>query len=978
MYGGVSLAIYINGVACEFFEAVRGRGVYGLLKHLTDSDITVDIVAGASAGGINGVFLGHALAAELEFADLARLWREHADIDRLLEPLTTRNPQALFRSEAYYQVELEHAFANLLPIDGSVPEAPSPTEALDLFITGTDYHGARAFRRDALGNVLATKDHRAVFRLKHRALRRQGDLRLADGAGNEARTAHHRALATLCRLTSTFPAAFAPTHVPALEPERPGFADHLARWGALGRAGYFIDGGVLDNKPFTEVIEQIYYRTAARPVARTLFYVEPDPEVFDDLRDGTTLLAPGAARVVAGALVGLPGYESVAGDLAAIDDRNVRLAEYARIADAIIARPGPPPAADDVYWTLRLRALAEGVVDLLAGLGPDGPRIDLTAVGGVVDALCRPGGSGGPPHRGLLRYDAEQALRRRFFVTYRLYDTLYGPRRARLESVDCRRGEALLHALNRHLQVAKLIAGVVDRFRRERAAACVLAGLDAAGPGATAQAQAFAVAAALEQGLSPLLGEGSWLASALATTLAPDDSWAGYLDDTAIDRTIKSELDARWTGDRAAALSAASVVEVLDEATTALLARFAGSGPPCDEAVAHDRDFFAVDARLFPIERLARLREKDPIATVRISPRDATLGYSARPAGDKVAGDRLGHFSGFLHRAWRSNDILWGRLDARCLLVQRLLDRDRLASVIADGTRRRELAAIARDLDRWLPDSRDDYRSLVASWLDDLLSDDADRRSAALAALGPTGLGSVTDALVRAAQDAVLGRDLPVLASDIGRPKPSADPKERADQFAEYAIGRESLADLPPDRMLGTAMHAALVARRVLFTGVARRGWKRALALALASRSVGALLWFGYWLATAPWWRKAVTALATPVIVAALIRPELLFGRDGLVVARLLLLIVFPALWLLFEIHRTASWAARAGRPSTNGEPTLPKGAASPAPGSIVPSPGPVPLIKVTRPDRAAGDGAPIAHDIPPTTGEPTSPAARA
>jgi hypothetical protein len=62
MYGGVSLAVYINGVAHEFFRAVRGRGVYRLIKALTDSDIIVDVISGTSAGGINGVMLSYALA----------------------------------------------------------------------------------------------------------------------------------------------------------------------------------------------------------------------------------------------------------------------------------------------------------------------------------------------------------------------------------------------------------------------------------------------------------------------------------------------------------------------------------------------------------------------------------------------------------------------------------------------------------------------------------------------------------------------------------------------------------------------------------------------------------------------------------------------------------------------------------------------------------------------------------------------------
>src|SRR5262245_16001082 len=86
MYGGVSLAVYINGVAQEFFNAVRGRGVYRLVKALTDSDVVVDVISGTSAGGINGILLATALSGERELAPLARLWREHAGIQDVLRP----------------------------------------------------------------------------------------------------------------------------------------------------------------------------------------------------------------------------------------------------------------------------------------------------------------------------------------------------------------------------------------------------------------------------------------------------------------------------------------------------------------------------------------------------------------------------------------------------------------------------------------------------------------------------------------------------------------------------------------------------------------------------------------------------------------------------------------------------------------------------------------------------------------------------
>src|SRR4051812_12057982 len=86
MFGGISLSVYINGVANELFRASRGRGVYRLLKALTDSELVVDILSGASAGGINGVLLSTALCNGTEFNDTGPLWRVQADINKLLEP----------------------------------------------------------------------------------------------------------------------------------------------------------------------------------------------------------------------------------------------------------------------------------------------------------------------------------------------------------------------------------------------------------------------------------------------------------------------------------------------------------------------------------------------------------------------------------------------------------------------------------------------------------------------------------------------------------------------------------------------------------------------------------------------------------------------------------------------------------------------------------------------------------------------------
>src|SRR6185503_2429348 len=51
-----------------------------------DLMVLVDILAGASAGGINAVFLGHAIATGDALDPLTDLWLDSADVDRLLAP----------------------------------------------------------------------------------------------------------------------------------------------------------------------------------------------------------------------------------------------------------------------------------------------------------------------------------------------------------------------------------------------------------------------------------------------------------------------------------------------------------------------------------------------------------------------------------------------------------------------------------------------------------------------------------------------------------------------------------------------------------------------------------------------------------------------------------------------------------------------------------------------------------------------------
>lgn len=175
MYGGVSLAIYTYGVTQELFRAVRGRGVYKLIKALTDSDIVVDVVSGTSAGGINGSLLAYALCNERDLSSASTLWRVDGDIRRLLRSPndSLAKSTSLLDSAEFYQARLETVFRDMGSYAPEPGEDPSAFSELDLFVTATDVDGKQYTQFDDHGHPIDVKDHRTVFLLKHRKGRKE-------------------------------------------------------------------------------------------------------------------------------------------------------------------------------------------------------------------------------------------------------------------------------------------------------------------------------------------------------------------------------------------------------------------------------------------------------------------------------------------------------------------------------------------------------------------------------------------------------------------------------------------------------------------------------------------------------------------------------------------------------------------------------------------------------------------------------------
>src|SRR5437588_13087221 len=63
-----------------YFELLREIGRHVELR------VIVDIIAGASAGGINGTMLARAISHDLPMGKLRELWLDNADVAELLAP----------------------------------------------------------------------------------------------------------------------------------------------------------------------------------------------------------------------------------------------------------------------------------------------------------------------------------------------------------------------------------------------------------------------------------------------------------------------------------------------------------------------------------------------------------------------------------------------------------------------------------------------------------------------------------------------------------------------------------------------------------------------------------------------------------------------------------------------------------------------------------------------------------------------------
>lgn len=374
LYGGVSLAVYMNGVTQEFLNLVRGAGVYKELAAIAHSRFVVDIASGSSAGGINAIFLGKALANGQSLDRLSRLWLEEASVSRLWNK--ERSPRSLLSGRELYAMLL-NALNDMDESRGSGPLQPE----MDVFITATDIQGLELPIQIA-DMAVVEKNHKNVFHLEFNSESR-----------NDFSHAMNPFLAFAARATSSFPAAFEPMRLQDSKDasrDVPGTARFFPAYAAAG-ADYsrraFGDGGYLNNKPFHYALREIPRRVSDLPVRRMLIYIEPTPE---QPCGNSTQSPPGAIRNSLAALITLHQYETIREDLREALDRNRLIGRVREITslmeqDVETWQRGGNPAAPRLAGPAYARRT---LADEIHARGPGYAGYHRLKVRAVTDALA--------------------------------------------------------------------------------------------------------------------------------------------------------------------------------------------------------------------------------------------------------------------------------------------------------------------------------------------------------------------------------------------------------------------------------------------------------------------------------------------------------------------------------------------------------------------------------------------------------------
>ncbi|MDP9302918.1 MAG: patatin-like protein [Actinomycetota bacterium] len=732
MYGGVSLAIYMYGVAEELWRLVRAtcpeRAITDPLDppdavRLNEDESTepvyrelarargggkirsrflVDIISGTSAGGINGVFLATALANDTALSALKSVWVDEGAIGTLVnddESLPRQPdgslvdgfeeglpPKSLLNGRRMLYA-LESALSGM---SGETGDTDSPlVDELDLWVTATDLDGLELPIR--LANAM-TRERRYANRYQFRFSRRDDR--------NDFTKDVAPFIAYTARSTSAFPFAFEPIRLETLPPFatvtndwRKFYSDYRNDLEESFPHRSFSDGGILDNKPFSYATDTLARRRTSVSVDRKLIYIEPDPaDLSPDVLEAKDW---NAIETVQAALMGIPRKEAIRQDINDVVKRN-RSLERVR---GILARSGTDPS---------------DFAAVMARLAPPDPV--AFAATPLREILLNPSLQWGPSYATYYRLkvadtiDYLAALVTRAvglspesdeaWVIRQLVAGWKGSHYDERPADDQKTDNAFMldfgapYRARRTIFVHQKLKDLQTGSATRRSATLEAAGLDPPSlPAVENESSVYAplrvaFADALEDldNVEVIAGDPEGpVVAALATgeLTAATLQWVLEAPETDRASRIGEVLDTNASAIAAAAEAIKGIVATAAESARTKVGSVLGSHfsaremPGVDDfesrlkyALRFYYDAFeAYDLVLYPIQYATPLGETNPVEIIRISPVDATARNRLPSEVRELMGSRLHHFAGFLDSTWRQHDMVWGRMHgAECLI----------------------------------------------------------------------------------------------------------------------------------------------------------------------------------------------------------------------------------------------------------------------------------------------------------------------
>ena len=306
MTGGVSLAIWMGGVARELDRLLHRDDGYEQLLDLAAYVPRVDVVAGTSAGGLNGALLAASVARGVRMHGLKEVWLRTAAFEKLLRPAAAVDPPSVLQGEYFLE--------NLLDVFAKQFEEPPkpPRHPVDLFVTTTLLRGEDSRLVDGYGTLIPDTDHHGLFHFHKRDLQ-------------PPRAALQLSIAA--RSSASFPIAFEPAWAAK---------DQFGPLASFRSNHYVVDGGVLVNRPLGPALDAIYAQPAsAEEVERVLLYVIPDPGTpelgIDQPEPGYSV-----AKTGIDSLISIPRHESVKRELEELRRHNLEVDRRRKAREVIL------------------------------------------------------------------------------------------------------------------------------------------------------------------------------------------------------------------------------------------------------------------------------------------------------------------------------------------------------------------------------------------------------------------------------------------------------------------------------------------------------------------------------------------------------------------------------------------------------------------------------------------------------------------